>query len=194
MVDKELADILFVGVDPGLYGAIAVIDGHRDVVLVEDFPIVKIPKTPVRRKRKDKKTGEEKMVTVQGYKREFDFPGVSILFARVAELPGKKICGLEAVSSMHGEGVVSVFTFGGAYWALRMALADHRLSYEYVPPKAWEKSLLTAMYKDTKERKDAYLARARAMFPNAELHLKKHSERAAALLIAEYVRRVFMGG
>ncbi len=185
---------LFIGVDPGVKGAVAAMDRDRVVHFCEDFPIIKLAKTPVRRLVKNKATGVEELKTIRGFKSEFDFLKLAKMFADIAAAATRKIAMVEQVSSMPKQGVAGVFTFGGSYWAVRMALADHAISTELVPPKQWQKAAALGVFKDPKTRKKAYLAKARAMFPDTDLSLAKHTERAAALLIADYCRRSFLGG
>jgi crossover junction endodeoxyribonuclease RuvC len=54
-----------------------------------------------------------------------------------------------------------------------------------VTPQRWKKTMLDGQGKD----KDAARFKAQALFPQIELHLKKHDGRADALLIAEFARR-----
>lgn len=170
---------LFIGIDPGLRGALAVITAGRDVLLVEDFPITETPKSPTYRKGK----------RVQGMRREFNFVALAGLFDRLAMLPGTKFALLEKVTAMPLDSAVSAFTFGGSYWALQASLANHGIGYELVGSKDWQAAELATLPKERTALRAAYLDKARKLFPDAELHLKKHAERAAALLIADFCRK-----
>lgn len=187
---------VFVGIDPGSSGALAVLRADRSVALVEDFPVQKTLKAPTYRKRTNKTTGQKESVRVQGKKTQFDFGGVADLFDRVVAIPGQKIVLLESISAMPRDSTTAAFTFGGSFWAVQQALADRKLGYEFVSAKDWQKVLLRGMtFDDRRSRLDAYLAKARAMFPDVELSRKtKDTDKAAALLIAEYCRRMFQKG
>lgn len=187
---------VFVGIDPGSSGAVAVLRDDRSVALVEEFPVQKTLKSPTYRKRVNKETGKRESVRVQGKKTQFDFRGVAELFDRIAELPEQKIVMLEAISAMPRDSTTAAFTFGGSFWAIQQALADRNIGYELVTAKDWQKLLLRGMiFDDRRSRLDAYLAKARAMFPSVDLSRKtKDTDKAAALLIAEYCRRMFMKG
>lgn len=184
---------VFIGVDPGANGAVAVIDEGRNVLLAEAFPIVKVAKSPRTVKRRDKITGKMVSKTIRGFTTEFDFVAVAALFNRVAAL-GDPIVVLEHISSMGRDAKASAFTFGGSFWALRMALADRGIGYQLVRPKKWQDIMLAGVHhRGDKALKKAYLAVARNMFGSkVDLSLEKHHDIAAALLMAEYVRRDFV--
>ena len=89
---------------------------------------------------------------------------------------------IEQVSAMPGQGVASMFTFGGAYMAC-IAIAQRSMCpWMLVRPRAWKKDMgLTA-------DKDESLDMAREKWPEAPLSRKKDNGRAEALLIAEWLR------
>lgn len=61
------------------------------------------------------------------------------------------------------------------------------LKYFDPTPRDWQKIVSRIKGEDIKK---AYLEFARQIFPDAELHLVKHHGRAAALLIADYCKRI----
>lgn len=167
--------MLFVGIDPGVHGGLAVVDSFGNAKLAKHFPIVSVLKS------------------TKGKKTEFDFGGIRDLFDEVAGMPGFKRAWLESVSSMPTDSRQSAFTFGGSFWALRMALADREIPYETVRPRLWQEEMLKGVaHNSSKMLRDAYLAKARTMFPAVDLSKKKDAEIAAALLIAEFGRRQFV--
>lgn len=90
---------------------------------------------------------------------------------------------IEQVSAMPGQGVTSMFTFGGAYMACIAVAQRSRDPWMLVRPRAWKKDMgLTA-------DKDESLDMARELWPAAPLTRKKDNGRAEALLIAEWLRR-----
>lgn len=89
---------------------------------------------------------------------------------------------LESVSAMPKQGVVSMFKLGhnlGSWQGIISAMgARHRL----VRPREWQSKMFDPS--TGKEPKQRSLTTARRLFPDAELHLKKHHGRSDALLIA----------
>jgi hypothetical protein len=149
----------YIGIDPGLDGAVAFIQEGRAPFLF-DTPTMDI-----------------------GTKRDYDmvgmvsiFNGVDVSAARVA---------IEDVHSMPKQGVVSCFTFGKGFGIWLGIIGALGLTYSRIRPERWKKSLMDGMPKE----KDSSRLRAQQLFPTAEITLKKHHGRADALLLAEYVRR-----
>lgn len=191
-----MSSIVFVGVDPGLSGAIAAINQRRKVLFVDFFPVTETSKSPVYRDVKDRKTGEVVRKRIQGKKRELDFVALSRLVARIAALSGDKCGMVEQVTAggLRKMGATSAFSFGGAYSAVRQCLADYKISFELVSPRVWQDNQLTGIiHGDSSALRAAYLSKARTMFPELDLSKKKHAEHAAALLIADYCRKTFRG-
>lgn len=88
---------------------------------------------------------------------------------------------LEKVHSMPKQGVVSAFTFGGSYRALKMALTALRIPYDLVTPQRWQ----LIMGCRTGGDKNVSKRRAQELFPA----MKMTHALADALLIAEFGRR-----
>lgn len=152
--------MITIGIDPGLSGAIGILrDGL--FVAVEDMPIVA------------KGSGS--------VKNEVDPAGLIELLRKHAP-PDEYICVvLERVNAMPGQGVSSVFSLGDSFGCARSAVAACRFELAYVAPAQWKKHFnLTS---------DKEMSRALAVrtFPDAPLHLKKHSDRAEALLMSRWL-------
>lgn len=81
----------------------------------------------------------------------------------------------------------SMFVFGQSYGALRMALVAAKIPFEAVRPQAWQKELgiVRAGEVGTTQWKNRLKAEAKRLFPKVKV-IKKISD---ALLIAEYARR-----
>ena len=94
---------------------------------------------------------------------------------------------IEKVSAMPGQGVVSMFSFGQNLGQWQGILATLRIPHLMPTPQAWQKGLVDKKAGD--DNKAASLATARRLFPNAELHLKKHHGRSDALLLAYWAKR-----
>lgn len=178
--------MIFVGIDPGLDGAIAVIlpDGKLHF---EDTPTLMV-------------TGGRKQ------KREYNIQAMANLlnplqqrYASVTADPtGQVMVGLESVHAMpigwkdadgreRGQGVTSMFSMGHGFGLWKGILAAFQIPYELVPPQRWKKHLMNGQGHD----KDASRGVAMRLYPQSAQHLtrKKDHGRADALLIAEYVRR-----
>lgn len=88
---------------------------------------------------------------------------------------------LEKVASSPQMGVVSVFTFGRGYGALRMALTGLAIPFEDILPAKWQKGLGCLTGGD----KNVSKSRAQQLFPGTKW---THATSDAAL-IAEWNRR-----
>lgn len=77
---------------------------------------------------------------------------------------------LEKVSSMHKQGVKSVFTFGVNYGMWQAILAALNMPYRMMPPQQWQKELITKSDGNTpKERSKKFVER---MWPHDLVHFK----------------------
>lgn len=88
---------------------------------------------------------------------------------------------LEFVRSSPQMGVVSAFTFGRGYGALRMALCAAGIPYDEVTPQKWQAAIGCRSHGD----KNVTKRRAQELFPGMTV---THAV-ADALLIAEWSRR-----
>jgi hypothetical protein len=155
----------FIGIDPGLTGAVATIS--EDGATVFDTPITLIG---------------------DGKKQKHDFLAQSMAVLLGAHAGrGDVIAAIELVHSMPEQGISSAFSFGRGFGMWEGMLAAFRIPYERVAPQRWKKLLLSDMPKD----KDSSRIRAQQLFPKAELSLKKHHGRGDALLLAEFMRRTY---
>lgn len=157
------------GIDVGVSGAIGVITDASQVVFTADIPTYK-PKAGSNRRTID----EGALFNIlQAYE------GVEYLQVAV-----------ESVGAMPGEGVASSFTFGYSFGLIRGMLVGLGIPYRLVSPVAWKRKQGIP----AGSTKAAGLARARVLFPGADLKLVKNHGRADALLIADYLRMVDGGG
>lgn len=148
----------FIGVDPGLSGAIAIL--HAGGYDVYDIPTM------------SKGSGTVKS--------EINAKGMADILRKHVNSPPTAM--LERVNAMPGQGVASVFSLGDSFGVCRAVLACQHIPTLYIMPFTWKKH-----YKLTNDKEEAR-ALAIKLFPNAELHLKKHIDRAEALLIANYLK------
>ena len=160
--------ILWVGIDPGLEGAVVTID--------ENSTLISFARTPVLRDR-----GKVKY-DVQGMVRAINETIVSSGGMRVA---------IEDVHAMPGQGVTSMFTFGYGAGLWRGIAAGLGLTVHMVSPRQW--SRLLGWMPQGKNQKLSAARRARDLWPSLPLDVKANWGMADAALIAETARRDFTG-
>ncbi len=161
---------LILGIDPGLNGALAVLDpASLRIVAMLGMPAMRLGKA-------------------KGSKLEVSARTLVVMIEREA-LPAVANVFLERVSSSPQMGVTSAFQFGRGYGVIEGVIAALGWPIEYVTPAKWKKALRVPAEKDD--------ARARAceiMPRDSELwtprrgvmNQKQASGRAEAALIAMY--------
>src|SRR5712692_5742061 len=111
---------MHIGIDPGLSGAVAILDEQGVLMALHDTPVLTL-------------------ATTRGTKQEYDLPGLAALLTPYAG-PQAHVT-LEESQAMPGQGVRSMFTIGvgfGVWLALLAALA---LPHTRVRPAIWKKAL-----------------------------------------------------
>lgn len=157
----------FLGVDPGLNGAIALCDTRARpwALIVHDMPTHEL--------------------TVNGSKRKrLDGHALARAVAEIADEDGlaNLIVIIEDVHSMPKQGVASSFTFGKVAGAIEQCFIDHSIPIRLVQPSAWKRILAVTADKDSSRQ------RASQLFPTYS-HLwpkRSHDGRAEAVLLAYY--------
>ena len=150
---------MIIGIDPGLSGAIGVLDSSGKALMVLDMPLM----------IKGKGTGAVKQcINARG------------LYDLLKGLDDNATCVLETVNSRPGQGVAGVFSLGDTYGCIRSVIACLGMPLINVAPVTWKKHF--------KITKDKEVARALAIetFPemSKQLARKKDIDRAESLLIA----------
>lgn len=177
-------DKVYVGIDPGATGAIAFVCGS--VYAVIDIPVIVLAVT-----RTKKTTEKERALTgyktksVKGSTTTFDYSGICALFRLLKEVEDRMVVALEAVPSSLGPGrrhAEIMLNRAYAMWPLFL----HSQGYvrEEIQPSVWKEQLGLTSDKERSRRK------AMALFPKADILRKQDHDRAEALLLAEYVRRM----
>lgn len=166
-------NILYLGIDPGKTGAIALIDSNAQALEVHDCP-----------------SGEVAMAKLikdlcEKYK---DYTIVGAL-ERVGAIPAMgKLC--PVCKQRRGTSSSANFTFGQNHGAWRGILASHEIPYHEPTPKMWQKGLV--IKRDGGSKKQGKFAVASKLFPTTELTGKRggiKDGRCDALLIADWRRR-----
>jgi crossover junction endodeoxyribonuclease RuvC len=152
---------IFLGVDPGASGAIAVLQEDGVLLAVIDMPVVEL------------KVGKAMKRRVSP----------EILAHALSPYAGA-VAYLEQVSAMPGQGVSSMFAFGESYGIVKGVLAALGIGTHLVTPGAWKKAM------GLNAGKDGSRARAIQMWPSHVGDFKriKDDGRAEACLIAEFGR------
>lgn len=122
---------MILGIDPGLDGGIAILDGSH-IELLETIPT-------------QSKGGF--------IKRQVDAQKLSNILRVYPDI----VCYLEGVASRPGQGVASVFSFGDTYGAIRGVLGALNIPTYTVTPSKWKKELKISSKEDSlKAIKDLY--------------------------------------
>jgi len=168
---------IFVGVDPGRFGAIAALYGDH-VVTVDPIPTLE---AAVKNKRK------------QG-RREYDIPSIRehiFELGPLAELFVTVEQSRPLPPTMKG-GSIANFHRGVSRAGWEWMLVALRVSYQLVSPQKWQREMHAGLPgSDTKQKS---ILAAQRLFPDADLRRtercrKKDDGMAEALLLAEFGRR-----
>ena len=154
--------MIYIGIDPGLNGAIALLDAEKGVLSISDMPTLEV-------KRNNKA------------KKEVSPIGVAIFLGQTPAFRQSRAI-LERVGAMPGQGVTSVFSFGRSVGIIEGVLATMLIPIDIVTPQAWQKAA------GVRGGKDGSRMRACELFPNyATLFARKKDDgRADAALMAWY--------
>jgi len=166
--NEIMTQILFIGIDPGASGAIAVIDRTQKIYLLQDFP------------------GDEVAVSEIIRNLKSNYSDIDIGINRVFQFKAA----IERVHSMPGQGVSSSFKFGTNYGIWKGILASFQIPFHEPSPQAWQKGVI----KKAQDKIPA-LAAARRIWPFAELTGPRGGAkdgRADALLIADWCRKQYI--
>jgi crossover junction endodeoxyribonuclease RuvC len=151
--------IYILGIDPGNQGALALIREDRQLVTVEDMPIV-----PLEKRRQ---------------------VSAALAWGLVARIAGHALgpihCVIEKVGAMPKDGAVSAFAFGRGVGVLEGILAAREIPLERVAPNRWK-----ARMGLTGQNKSASRAKVIERYPqHASLFARKKDDgRAEAVLLA----------
>jgi crossover junction endodeoxyribonuclease RuvC len=159
--------MILAGIDPGLSGAVALLDAATGAVVdLWDMPV---------------------LVLSRGGKQKRELDPHSLAGALGRDRIGHAF--VEQVGAMPGQGVSSVFSFGKSFGMTIGVLATLGIPMSFVAPAVWEKAL------GVPAAKDGARARASQLMPAAAHHwpLVKHDGRAESALIAYHGLRQITG-
>lgn len=151
---------LILGADPGLKGAIAIIDPNTmDPLLIEDVPLYK-------RWPKDKG--------------RIDVHQLAFMIDAYAKFIALAV--IEEPQAMPKQGVASTFRFGHSCGLIHGVLAANHLTVVPTRPNVWKPAM------GLSHDKSDSLNKARKLFPSIphRIKFKKHHDRAEALLLAVF--------
>ncbi len=150
-----------IGIDPGLSGAIAVLENNK-VLNMFDMPVMSEGK---KNKRQLNSAQLVKLIKDNISKNE----DISVI--------------VEQVNAMPGQGVTSMFNFGQTFGAIKGVCAALGLPIYFVRPSKWKKH-----FELINSSKDSSRTKAIEMYPSLSDNLakKKDVNKSDAILIARY--------
>ena len=153
--------MIIIGIDPGINGAISIIE-NKKIIEVYDTPTM-----------------------IDGKKNKRQINGAQVTNIIKDMLNGGKevVVVVEHVNAMPGQGVTSMFNFGQSFGVIKGICAALNLPIYFVRPAKWKKH-----FNLIKTNKDASRTKVIEVYPeiSSKLHRKKDSNRADAILIALY--------
>ena len=153
--------MIIIGIDPGISGAISVIENKK---------ILEVYDTPT-------------MIDGKKNKRQINSAQVSNIIKEVIKTGKEVVVVVEHVNAMPGQGVTSMFNFGQSFGVIKGICAALSLPIYFIRPTKWKKH-----FNLIKTHKDASRTKVIEVYPEIsnKLHRKKDSNRADAILIALY--------
>lgn len=178
-------ELSYGGVDPGMDGFLAVLQGRLGFDAPQFHPLPTLP-------------------TGKGAKRMYD---VRALFRVVRELFGTcTLVMLEKQRPMKGQGVSSMFSTGYGYGLIKMALVAAEIPYEEVAASSWKAKMSlrvtggAALSQGERQKQAKALAidKAQSLYPDVDLRRNAQcrtpsADKAEALLLARYAKHRSLG-
>ncbi len=153
--------MIVVGIDPGLSGAIAILENNK-VLNIFDMPVM------AEGKKNKRQLNSAQLVSIikNGTKPESEIAVV-----------------VEQVNAMPGQGVTSMFNFGQTFGAIKGVCAALELPIFFVRPSKWKKH-----FELINSSKDSSRTKVIEMYPSlsSQLAKKKDVNKSDAILIARY--------
>ena len=160
---------MYIGIDPGLKGAIATYNEETDILKIYPMPV------------KDGRINVEEL------------DGLMYFISSESMHNKNCICVIEKSQAMPGQGSVSGFTIGYGYGVIIGLITSNGIPYTEVRPHTWKKhfSLSLGSKYSKKEKKAASIAKAKELYPGVSLKPSSRSRvdsdgLAEAVLIMHY--------
>lgn len=166
---------VYIGIDPGLTGAISVLNDKGELIEMFDMPVMAKGLKKVKRKIKAA-DGVESKITKTIVKNQINGSALAIIFDKYKHASAT----LEMVASRPGQHAAATFSLGESYGIIQGVLASCGISVRIVTPAKWKKFL------NVSADKEMTRAAAIKLYPSADIHRKKDIDRAESLLIARY--------
>lgn len=187
---QDPAETLYLGIDPGLTGAIALICRRRCCVV--DIPVITSTKTKTRT-LKQPVPGGPKTQRYQGSANWFDDAAILDLFRLLRPVRSQIVVALEIAQvtlggSRAGNTPLTAYRTGASWNMWPLFLMSKGYPVHQFRPSVWKKQMGL-------EGKDKEASRARALqlYPRADLLRKRDHDRAEALLLAHHLKRQLEG-
>ena len=167
--------MIYIGIDPGLNGAVGVLKSHGSTYV--DPGSIQVFDTPTM------------LVSGIKEKRVYNTVAMALLLKPFVDQVGDDVlCVLESVHSMPKQGVASSFSFGQGLGMWQGIIAAMGFPLEMPSPQRWKKEMLA----DQGKEKEAARFKAMQLFPSIATEFKRAKDdgRAEAILLAEYGRRL----
>ena len=150
-----------IGIDPGLSGAIAVLDNNK-VLKIYDMPV---------------------MAEGKKNKRQLNSAQLVNIIKENIEKHEEINVVVEQVNAMPGQGVTSMFNFGQTFGAIKGVCAALNLPIFFIRPSKWKK-----YFELINSSKDSSRTKAIEMYPSIanQLSKKKDVNKSDAILIARF--------
>ena len=153
--------MIVVGIDPGLSGAIAILENNK-VLNIFDMPVM------AEGKKNKRQLNSAQLVRII---KDSTKPDVEIAVV------------VEQVNAMPGQGVTSMFNFGQTFGAIKGVCAALELPIFFVRPSKWKKH-----FELINSSKDSSRTKVIEMYPSlsSQLAKKKDVNKSDAILIARF--------
>ncbi len=157
--------MIIIGIDPGVSGAICILN-NGIIVDVYEMPTM-----------------------IDGKKNKKQVNGAEVVNIFLKEIENEKNTKvvIEHVNAMPGQGVTSMFNFGQSFGVIKGICSALRLPINFIRPTKWKKH-----YNLIGSDKDASRTKVIELFPDisSKISRKKDSNKADAILIAKYFEEI----
>lgn len=167
--------MIIFGIDPGISGAICVLQCKDDKYERKIIEIYEMPTMIDGKKNKKQVNGAE--VTNIFKKELINHNSMEVPYEKIAKVV------VEHVTAMPGQGVTSMFNFGQSFGVIKGISAALKLPIYFVRPVKWKK-----YFNLIRTNKDASRTKVIEIFPHisSKISRKKDSNKADSILIAKY--------